>query len=365
LRVASALLALTALAAFLVVSRAGPTIPEARGIATALRIHHAPSSSNTTASTFSSASIAYSDEGLVDPSRDEFGDVAVPESTDPVGATAAGTGASDKDSSQSVVVTAPSSSEDESTHAENVELTDGAHAETTSQEAHADWDGSACAGDAALADASGQASSPTVGASASGATDRPVVALALSGAEPAELSSRSSTTVLRRAGRVGLRTETRQRFSPIVIARELNDVVIEPLGEWVLAAEADGGEGGAHVEYFVDGADPAGPAVKITSGDSRVIVSVQQVMRNDAPSVVRIAPGVEVRVGSPHRTAEIGESDDAPLIKEDGTEAQTAVDVVRVLLSDPSGRETADLRIGHMEASARVPVGGIDCAGAS
>jgi hypothetical protein len=69
----------------------------------------------------------------------------------------------------------------------------------------------------------------------------------------------------------------------------------------------------------------------------------------------------EIAIGEPPRAIG-GAAGSSPTASADGTRAAAAVDVVRVRALPGAPAELADLRVGHMEASAEVPSGGIDCA---
>ncbi|MGH2722078.1 MAG: hypothetical protein ACRDJO_10825 [Actinomycetota bacterium] len=157
----------------------------------------------------------------------------------------------------------------------------------------------------------------------------------------------------------GLMTETRQHVAPIRLLD--GAVIIEVAGEWVLRAVAGGVDGSGWVHYGPAGASPETPAVTITVGASVTQITTQDLLGGDGLVIPVNLPGVadiEIAVGEPPRAIG-GAAGSTPA--ETPTEAAAAVDVVRVTIDLLDSIGVEDLRIGHMEARAKVPAGGIDC----
>ncbi|MEO7443280.1 MAG: hypothetical protein ABIW46_07100 [Acidimicrobiales bacterium] len=162
----------------------------------------------------------------------------------------------------------------------------------------------------------------------------------------------------------GLMTETRQTIAPVTLFAGLpTQITLEFLGEWVLRSVATGvgGAAGNYVFYGPGTVTPSTPVVRILSGVNPLLgniteVTLQQLLGNTG--LVIPVPGVaEIALGE-DPLAIGGGANTAPTLGSDGTLAAGAVDVARVTLLDGSA---VDLRIGHMEARAQVPAGGIQC----
>ncbi len=166
----------------------------------------------------------------------------------------------------------------------------------------------------------------------------------------------------------GLMTEARTTIAPTTLFKGTpNQVTIEILGEWVLKAVATGvgGSAGNWVHYGPLAASPESAVIRIIRGDSITQLTTQQVL-GPKGLVVRVPGVAEIAVGEDPRA--IGkDADSAPTLAADGTSAAAAVDLVRVNVleaRDDKGnvtRSAADFRLGHMEARATVPSGGIEC----
>lgn len=162
----------------------------------------------------------------------------------------------------------------------------------------------------------------------------------------------------------GFASEVRQTLAPVTIA---GVGTIEIAGEWVLRVVATGipGGKGAYFHYGPGDVSPSTPVLRIFDPENALIeeITLQEIL-GDTGLVIPIPGVAEVAVGEdPRAIATPGSSPDAesaPQIAADGTSVAAAVDVVRVRLLDGAG---ADIRIGHMEATAKVPPGGIQCPG--
>lgn len=167
-------------------------------------------------------------------------------------------------------------------------------------------------------------------------------------------------------GTFGLKSTVSQTLAPVSIAGALT---IEVLGEWSLSVTATGIPGQSKVSYLptkTDAGEPVGPLTPVlriiqpgdNPGDPAVttILALQDILGEEGLSIP--VPGVaEITIGENPRAIG-GDTDSNPTISADGTTVSAAVDVVRVTLLDGS---LADIRVGHMEAKATVPAGGITC----
>jgi hypothetical protein len=204
-----------------------------------------------------------------------------------------------------------------------------------------------------------------------GAFNRPLLAAdAGSPVDRAVTQSRSVTYLSPNAdGTFALVSETRQTIAPVTLLRgSPNEVTIEVLGEWVLRAAANGKQGGGTVEYG-PAADhgPATPVLRLLHAGQVTELTLQDLLGNPGLRL-RLDPLVEIAVGEPPRPITgpgvTTDSSRAAQSSPDGTQAAAAVDVVRVNLlqpAPPGGPRVLQLRLGHMEARADVPAGGVTC----
>jgi uncharacterized repeat protein (TIGR01451 family) len=213
-----------------------------------------------------------------------------------------------------------------------------------------------------------------------------LLATAASGPERAVAQSRSQTALVRQTdsqgkvlgSKLALGSETRQTIAPVTLLKGTpSEITIEVLGEWVLRAVAGGVPGSAYVRYAPAGSPtPTTPILRIVQRG--LLQPVTKVLNfQDLFGTAKLLPIPLVNIPGV-ATITIGESARAlgsdgsanpagPHVAPDGTSASAAVDVVRVQLlerRDLLGRLLAgvgDVRIGHMEARAEAPKGGIDC----
>lgn len=217
---------------------------------------------------------------------------------------------------------------------------------------------------------------------------------------PTTVSSTGLPTRIAAPG-AGLLAETRQTLAPVTLFKGTpQEITIEILGEFVLQAVAGGVPGSAYVRFAPAGSpSPTTPIVRIlqppvlgspvgTLPVVNTVLSFQDLFGNTTGGLLGGLTGGTGTVGSllpvtlPSLTA-LGisitaadnprriDSDDqanppGPDVAADGTSAAGAVDVLRVKVL--SGAQTllpgfsgADIRIGHIEARAQVPVGGVLC----
>ena len=211
-------------------------------------------------------------------------------------------------------------------------------------------------------------------ANADGSMQQPVVATDTSQNVRAVSQSKSFTYLKPNGdGTWGVVSETHQTIAPVTLFKGMEqEITIEALGEWVLRASASGKPGGAKIEYEPGGeVTPTTPILRIIqpNADEPVnqILTFQDIF---GPTGVQIPanPLVDISIGeAPRKIAAPGAVPDPeakPDVAGDGTSAAAAVDVVRINLLQPDlagGFHALDLRIGHMEAKAITPAGGITC----
>lgn len=206
-----------------------------------------------------------------------------------------------------------------------------------------------------------------------------LVAAAASSPERRVSQSRSTTRLVpqvdgdgKATGAFGLSTETRMTIAPVTLFKgQPTEVTIEFLGEWVLRATATGLPGGASVFYGPGTVTPQTPVLRILpAGGSETLVTLQQLLGDAGINPVAIPGVADIAIGeAPRRIG--GAFGSGPEIAGDGTLAGGAVDVVRLKILENTGGTSGgglvlssgvDLRLGHIESRAQVPVGGIRCA---
>ena len=211
-----------------------------------------------------------------------------------------------------------------------------------------------------------------------------LLATAASGPQRGVAQSQSQTALTRQTDSNGkvlgskfaLGTETRQTIAPVTLFKGTPaELTVEVLGEWVLRAVAGGVPGSAYIRYAPAGSPtPTTPILRIVQPG--LLHPVTKVLDFQdlfgagklLPIPLLNIPGVAtITIGEGPRSIGSDGSSSAPHIAPDGTSASAAVDVVRVQLlerRDLLGRllsGAGDVRIGHMEARAEAPRGGIDC----
>jgi hypothetical protein len=155
-------------------------------------------------------------------------------------------------------------------------------------------------------------------------------------------------------GAFALVSEVRQTIAPVTLLKGLpGEVTVELLGEFLLRVTA-GGTGGAAVEYGPAGnSSPSTPVLRLISGGQTTEFTLQQVFGEQGLTVAA-SPAVDLSVGA------------APHHPTGGANAAAAavVDVVKLRVLGPlpgGGVSAVDVRLGHMEARADVPPGGVPC----
>ncbi|MEY2474839.1 MAG: hypothetical protein QOG87_154 [Actinomycetota bacterium] len=188
-------------------------------------------------------------------------------------------------------------------------------------------------------------------------------------------------------GTWGLATETHMTFAPVGLLQSdptaPPPVFVEILGEWIFRAVATGKAGGANVTYEVaglsDDPDPTVIRVYLGAPDNATTPTIP-IRRSDlfgdegidiaippgplGPKLISLTLGEDIRAISAPNVLPDPLSD--PTETGNGTLASGAADVVRISAVNadagvPNGPEVANVRIGHLEAEAQVPAGGIVC----
>jgi uncharacterized repeat protein (TIGR01451 family)/LPXTG-motif cell wall-anchored protein len=215
-----------------------------------------------------------------------------------------------------------------------------------------------------------------------------------------DVSETTSYTRLIKAGaNNGLASTSVQDLAPVTLFKgtpaELTIKVLDPIQ---LTASAGGANGTAIVTYGASTLSPDKPILSLTFGGTTQSLTSQQLFGNGG--IVLPLGVADVAIGAPaHALA--GNEDTTPTKAANGTSASAAADFIRITVpgslntpgQDPidgplaplnallnplldaldpllsalqdglagAGLNVADVRLGHMEASSTVPVGGIDC----
>ena len=173
-----------------------------------------------------------------------------------------------------------------------------------------------------------------------------------------------------RPNNFGLRSEVVQTIAPISLLKQdtptgpTSVLTIKFLGQWKLQVTAGGHPGTAKVFYGPGEVSPETPIAQIFSDGALQGQVLFQDLFGEEGLVIPAGPLVKIVIGEdPRAIAKQGENPDEttkPLMSADGTRAAAAVDVVRIeLLGGIQG--VGQITAGHMEASAQVPAGGINC----
>jgi uncharacterized protein DUF11 len=167
------------------------------------------------------------------------------------------------------------------------------------------------------------------------------------------------------AGDFGLVSETRQMIAPVTLLRGTGtEIKVKVAGTWVLRAVAGGVPGSASVHYGPADVSPSTPVITVMVGGTTLAsITAQQILGNKGLVIGPLDLGVaqvEIAVAEPPRAIG-GAAGTSATEAGDGTEASGAVDVVRIKTSLLGSLKVEDVRVGHMEARAKVPSGGIGC----
>jgi hypothetical protein len=171
-------------------------------------------------------------------------------------------------------------------------------------------------------------------------------------------------------GTYGVVSETRMILAPVTLAEDATTgqgaLQINVAGEWFFRVTATG-KGPATVQYgLVDPPeDPDTPIIQVlTDGVLQGGLNFQDLF-GETGLVIPGLPLAQVSIGEdPRAIAAPGATPDPesqPTLTT--TEGSAAVDVASIILLKPGdvGTHLADIRIGHMEASVKVPAGGFRC----
>jgi len=170
------------------------------------------------------------------------------------------------------------------------------------------------------------------------------------------------------AGAFGLKSYVAQTIAPVTLFRgTANQVTIEVLGEWKMTAFASGVAGQSTVTYRPTVDDDGNPVTDTTpilrfivgpgAGAVTTVLNFQDVFGETGFDPINIPGVIELAIGEDPRAIG-GDATTEPAIAADGTSVAAAVDVVRLKLADGA---LGDVRVGHMEAKATVPAGGVTC----
>lgn len=264
-----------------------------------------------------------------------------------------------------------------------VDLNPVAYASLLRGQAGARWENGVCILGEPVSEGLGYAADAQLvnggGATGTDGFPNPLVAAAASSPERRVSQSRSTTRLVPQVdgagnatGAFGLSTETRMTIAPITLFKgQPNETRIELLGEWVLRATATGLPGGASVFYGPGTVNPQTPVVSVLPlGGSATVITLQQLLGDAGINPIAIPGVADIAIGeAPRRIG--GAFGSGAELASDGTVAGGAIDVVRVKLLENVGGTSGgglllssglDLRLGHIESRAQVPVGGIKCA---
>jgi hypothetical protein len=163
----------------------------------------------------------------------------------------------------------------------------------------------------------------------------------------------------------GLASLNTQNLAPVNIPLAGGIAISINVGQWALEAAAVGAPGGAFFTYgHVPGASDSPIALAITTPLPAPLNSISiplsavvgpggfdthSIAGGALDALLRVSIGVPPSVSSSPPTATLAAN---------GTSATAVADIVHVSVV---GNAVADLRLGHMEAAARVPDGGIAC----
>jgi hypothetical protein len=229
--------------------------------------------------------------------------------------------------------------------------------------------GTAFAADAQLLDLGADTASPELDGPAVALDDAPNPG---SDRAVSQSTSRTKLVPTGTANNFGLMSEVRQTIAPVTLFRAdptdaTRTLTIELLGEWVLRVVATGHSGGASVFYGPGEVNPQTPVLRIIDSDNAVsdILSFQDLFGDEGFTALNIPGVLDLTIGEdPRAIAAPGQDPDPaskPTVAANGTLASAAVDAVRIQLLSQPDPQAADIRVGHMEVSAQVPTGGINC----
>jgi hypothetical protein len=169
----------------------------------------------------------------------------------------------------------------------------------------------------------------------------------------------------------GLRSQVVQTIAPVSLLKTPDPktgvsslLTIKFLGQWVMDVTANGHSGGATVHYGPGKASPESPILQVFNGGTLAGQLLFQDLFGKTGQQIAIPGVLTVTLGeAPRAIAAAGKPpvySSKPKIAANGTSVSAAVDVARIeILGGIQGAGT--LTVGHMEAAAQVPAGGISC----
>jgi uncharacterized repeat protein (TIGR01451 family) len=157
-------------------------------------------------------------------------------------------------------------------------------------------------------------------------------------------------------GGVGLMADNVQTIAPVGLLG--GAITVTVLAPWHLRAVAGGVPGSAFMDFGPNTPNADAPALTIEAGLTKTQITLNQLLGPNGFTLtvpglatITIATKVHAIGGSPTSDA---------VVDPNGTTASGAADIVHINLS-LGALTIADFRLGHMEASATVPAGGILC----
>jgi hypothetical protein len=199
---------------------------------------------------------------------------------------------------------------------------------------------------------------------------------------PRSVSQSASKTRLVPTGlpnNFGLQSEVRETIAPVTVLQTRPPgggsgprlLTIELAGEWFLKATALGKKGGAKVEYGTGSGpnieDNLTSLLRILNPDGTPLAGINlEDVLGEGGLTIPGDPLVNISIAEgPRKLTAPGafpDPDSSPEAAANGTKAVGAVDVIRVRLIAPDETtQVAEIRVGHMEVSAEVPAGGVNC----
>jgi len=175
-------------------------------------------------------------------------------------------------------------------------------------------------------------------------------------------------------GTFGVGSLTHMTLAPVTLFKGglpdssgLPEITLEIAGTWTLRAEASGKPGGAVVTYGVPDVakgDPT-PIIRVlVAGVEQGALTIDQLTGGGVNLDIPPGPAphlLELQLGLPAHNIG-GAADSKPLATADGTKAQGASDIIHVgVLNAAPDLQLAQINVGHMEANAVAPLGGVEC----
>ena len=165
---------------------------------------------------------------------------------------------------------------------------------------------------------------------------------------------------------VGIMAQVTETVAPVVIGSGLTAVTITVVGPWRMQAVATGVAGASYMNFGpVDPGVQAGttPALTIQTaagaiaGTPPTAITFQQILGANGLKIN--LPGLlNLNIAAPPHA--IGDPTAPAVVSADGTHVEGASDIVQVT-AGVGTLNIADVRVGHMIASATAPAGGIIC----